>query len=98
MKQKTREGICEICSTKYDINALLRIQGDLWWVSHICSVECYTKYLTRESKNKLSKILKRPQRQDSLETQLNDLLWVAERLGMYDASDFVKQCRVKNKP
>lgn len=32
-----------------------------------------------------------PQRQDSLEDQLRDLIAVANRLGMYDAADWVKQ-------
>jgi len=30
-----------------------------------------------------------PQRQDSLNDQLEDLIAVANRLGMYDASDFL---------
>ena len=31
-----------------------------------------------------------PQRQDSLNDQLEDLIAVANRLGMYDASDFLR--------
>jgi hypothetical protein len=31
----------------------------------------------------------RPQRQDALNDQLSDLVWVAHRLGMYDAADFI---------
>jgi hypothetical protein len=31
------------------------------------------------------------QRQDSVTDQLNDLLWVANRLGMYDAVDLIKR-------
>jgi len=31
------------------------------------------------------------QRQDSLNSQLNDLCLVANRLGMYDASDYIRK-------
>ena len=34
-------------------------------------------------------IVQRAQRQDSLNDQLSDLVWVANRLGMYDAADFI---------
>ncbi len=40
--------------------------------------------------NVLSKIPNQPQRQDSTVDQLNDLLSVAVKLGMYDAYDVVK--------
>jgi len=36
------------------------------------------------------KIPELPQRQDSLVDQLEDLIAVANRLGMYDAADWVK--------
>ena len=36
------------------------------------------------------KIPELPQRQDSLNDQLEDLIAVANRLGMYDASDFLR--------
>lgn len=35
-------------------------------------------------------IAQRPQRQDDVLTQLNDLHWVATRLGMYDAADWLR--------
>jgi hypothetical protein len=35
-------------------------------------------------------IPKLPQRQDALADQLIDLIFVANRLGMYDAADFIK--------
>ena len=36
-------------------------------------------------------IPERPQRQDSLSDQLEDLIAVANRLGMYDASDYLQR-------
>lgn len=36
-------------------------------------------------------IPKRPQRQDSTEEQLRDLSYVADKLGMYDASDSIRR-------
>lgn len=36
------------------------------------------------------KIPRLPQRQDSVQEQLSDLVQVANRLGMYDAADFLK--------
>ena len=48
----------------------------------------------------LSGIEQRDQRQDSLADQLRDLAPVANRLGMYDAADFIEEVigsdRVKN--
>jgi len=35
-------------------------------------------------------IPKLPQRQDALDDQIADLIFVANKLGMYDAADFVK--------
>lgn len=42
-------------------------------------------------KELLEKIPDLPQRQDSTRTQLFDLLAVAQKLGMYDAADYLKQ-------
>jgi hypothetical protein len=36
-------------------------------------------------------IPERPQRQDSLNDQLEDLVAVANRLGMYDAADYLQR-------
>jgi hypothetical protein len=41
-------------------------------------------------KELLSDIPEKPQRQDSTSAQLLDLLAVAQRLGMYDAADFLR--------
>lgn len=41
-------------------------------------------------KSELEKINKCPQRQDSLNEQLKDLIIIANKLGFYDASDFIK--------
>lgn len=38
-----------------------------------------------------------PQRQDSTVDQLEDLVWVANKLGFYDAADNVKALVVKKK-
>ena len=38
----------------------------------------------------LNEIPKLPQRQDALNDQLKDLVLVANRLGMYDAADWVR--------
>jgi hypothetical protein len=43
----------------------------------------------------LEQVPEKPQRQDSVRAQLLDLLAVAERLGMYDASDFLKRQMLK---
>jgi hypothetical protein len=40
---------------------------------------------------KLKSLTTLAQRQDSVTDQLNDLLWVANRLGMYDAVDLIKR-------
>lgn len=37
----------------------------------------------------LTRVDRRPQRQDSLNDQLSDLVQVANHLGMYDAADFI---------
>lgn len=39
----------------------------------------------------LKKLQKLPQRQDSTIDQLRDLLPIANRLGMYDAADYMRQ-------
>lgn len=39
----------------------------------------------------LKQIPDRPQRQDSVMDQLKDLAFVADRLGMYDAADFIRR-------
>ena len=39
---------------------------------------------------KIDKIPKLPQRQDALVYQLQDLVQVANRLGMYDAADWLR--------
>jgi len=46
--------------------------------------------------NDLQKIPELPQRQDSLMDQLYDLRAVADRLGMYDASDLLIKLILKN--
>lgn len=40
--------------------------------------------------NSFENIPRLPQRQDSEQQQLTDLIQVANRLGMYDAADFLK--------
>lgn len=42
-------------------------------------------------KKELKKITQQEQRQDSLTSQLNDLVIVANRFGFYDAADWIKQ-------
>lgn len=42
-------------------------------------------------KAELAKLQKLPQRQDGNIDQLRDLLPIAQRLGMYDAADFIRQ-------
>lgn len=42
-------------------------------------------------KAELEKLQKLPQRQDSTIEQLRDLLPIANRLGMYDAADYMRQ-------
>jgi hypothetical protein len=44
------------------------------------------------------KIPSLPQRQDSEQAQLRDLIQVANRLGMYDAADFLKCYVLVNGP
>lgn len=39
----------------------------------------------------LAKVKKCPQRQDSMTDQMIDLIVVADRLGFYDASDYIKR-------
>lgn len=41
-------------------------------------------------KTEISKIQKCPQRQDSLQEQLIDLISIANELGFYDASKFIE--------
>ena len=43
------------------------------------------------------KIPQLDQRQDSLTDQLNDLIAVADRLGMYDAADFIFKTLERNR-
>jgi hypothetical protein len=43
-----------------------------------------------EAPSAASTVPRRPQRQDSLTDQLNDLVGVANRMGMYDAADFIR--------
>lgn len=45
--------------------------------------------LKLDDKAFIKAIPKRPQRQDALDDQLKDLALVANRLGMYDAADFI---------
>ena len=40
--------------------------------------------------NELSKVSQCPQRQDSLEDQLKDLVDIANKFGFYDAADYLK--------
>lgn len=44
-----------------------------------------------DQKELLDKIPKMQQRQDSETEQLNDLVFVAVKLGMYDAADWIKR-------
>src|SRR5271154_4480150 len=43
----------------------------------------------------LDKVPQQPQRQDALANQLGDLFHFAQRLGMYDAADYLQQFRNK---
>ena len=49
--------------------------------------------MTHPNLRRVWRIEQQPQRQDSLDDQLDDLSWVAARLGMYDASDWLWQAR-----
>lgn len=42
-------------------------------------------------KDEVNKIKKCPQRQDSTREQLIDLIVIADKLGFYDASDYLKK-------
>ena len=44
----------------------------------------------------LNKVKQCPQRQDSLNDQLNDLRIIANRFGFYDAADFIRTTLHKN--
>lgn len=41
-------------------------------------------------KEELEKVIQCPQRQDSLEDQIKDLIYIANKFGFYDASDYLK--------
>ncbi len=49
-----------------------------------------TKQLSSSWKDELKKISACPQRQDSLNDQLRDLVIVSNKFGFYDASDFIE--------
>jgi len=48
------------------------------------------KVQIQKRKELLSDVPEKPNRQDSLNSQLRDLVAVAQKLGMQDAADFIK--------
>lgn len=53
-----------------------------------------SEYIDFRLLDTLEAIPQQPQRQDSVADQLLDLAAVADRLGMYDAADFIRErCR-----
>ena len=73
-------------------------------ICNICSKNM--EHIEIENKNKLKpsnsilntvNIEQQPQRQDSTTDQLRDLCIVANRLGMYDASDYIRNIIEKRK-
>lgn len=49
--------------------------------------------MTYDAERVRNLIEKQPQRQDSLDAQIDTLIVAAERLGCYDAQDWLKQLR-----
>jgi hypothetical protein len=66
---------CSICGKETKPNIL-----------KICDL-CYTNPQRRE----LSKIRQLSQRQDSQQEQLRDLYYIANKFGLYDAADYIRE-------
>jgi hypothetical protein len=45
---KNKEKVCETCKQEYDIQETKRVFGDMMWILHYCSAQCFTKAMTEE--------------------------------------------------
>lgn len=63
----------------------------------VCVVCGCTSYAEQGTSSTVTKMEQQPQRQDSLNDQLRDLQAIANKLGMYDAADFIQKA-LERKP